>query len=178
MQLEMQHLDSYHIFGSATQVMMHCSNGWNTKSHQCDSLRIWRRTRFYGLTETLVALRYYWIAQCSWFFPSLCPPPDDACSVERLHMPPKSQCRQSHIGDRAAAKIAITCEQPLRRVHQCKHLQSHECWHRAPTRPTACFPCCSQMTTVHHIGSLVSPFFGCHLHLAGHLPIFLVDVGL
>jgi hypothetical protein len=32
------------------------------------------------------------------------------------------------------------------------------------------------MTTVDHIESLASPFFGCHLHLAGHLYISLKKV--
>jgi hypothetical protein len=62
-------------------------------------------------------------------------------------------------------------------VRQCSSPQSHECLHPAPTTPTVCCLCGPQMTTTHHIESSGSPFFGCHLHSAGHLGVFFINVG-
>ncbi len=85
---------------------------------------------------------------------------------------------RSHIDGRPEVKIPTIYEPPLHRVRQYKHPQSHECQHRALTRPTACSPCCPQTATTHCIESSTPPFFGCHLHLSGHLCIFLINVGL
>ena len=164
--------------GSAKQVMMHCNNGWNTRLHRYDFLKILKRTKFFGLAEAPVASTYCWSAQCSWFCLFLFPPLDVVCSVEQPHRLPKSPCMQLRIGGRQVVTIATIGGLRLHPGFQCKHPQSRGCLHRGPTRPTVCFPCYRQRTTTHHTGWLASPFFGCHLDLAWHPSIFLIDVGL
>jgi len=42
---------------SDKQVMMHCSDGQNTKLHQCDFLTTWKKTMFSAPSEILEVLR-------------------------------------------------------------------------------------------------------------------------
>lgn len=137
---------------------------------------IWKRTRFFAPNETPVALRYCWSAQCSWSYPFLFQPLDVVCSVALLHTLPKSRCKQWRIGDRPQARIPTVCGLPLHHERPCKRRQSHGCLHQELTRPTACFLCCPQMTTVHHIEWLASPFFRRNLHFAPHVCILFIHV--
>ena len=139
---------------------------------------IWKRTRFFAPNEILVDATYCWIAQRSWSYPFLFQPLDVVCSVALPHTLPKSQCKQWRIGDRPQAKTTTTGGLLLHLAHQHKHPQFHECLHLVPTKPIACCLYDPQTTIIHHTELLVSPFFGCDLHLARHLCIFIIDIGL
>lgn len=88
------------FMGSAKQVMMDCSNGWNTRLHQCDSLTTSRTTKFFVLAEKHVDVECCWIAQHSWSFQFLYPRLDVASRAELLHKPSKNRCKQWHISSR------------------------------------------------------------------------------
>lgn len=118
-----------------------------------------KRQSFPALSEILVVLECCWIAQCSWFFPSVCPQPDAACLEKLPHTLPKSRCKRWHIGDKWAAKTSTIYVLPLRHVRQCEPLQFHAYPHQVQARPTACCQC--QSTNDHNSSHCIVrlPFF-------------------
>ena len=158
--------------------MICCRRVQSTRLLQCGSLMTSRKTTSFVLTATLAVLVCCWIVQLSLSYPFPCLLPDAAWTVGLPHKPPKNRCKRWHTDDKPQVKSPTNLVLLSHLLHQYKHQQSHEWQHQELAKPIVCYLYCRQMTTIHHIELLASPFFGTHMNKTKYRSIFFVHISL
>ena len=127
--------------------MMHCNGGQNTKQHQCGSLMILKKTRFFAPSEIFEVLRVLFNRKGVTCFATLFTHRlMSLAGVARWHTLPRNRCKQPHIGGRPQVENPTNPVQMPHLLLRYKHQQFHECLHLALTTPIVYYPCYLQMT--------------------------------